>query len=163
MKGNYACALEELRYIEGYCPDHFDENEQVQKECSGYIRDHYRTIRLALEGAVKKMSIQSISNTEILMFILGWQGGTIHQLADAMGVPNWRIMNATYDDMQDLMRLAQQKRAATHPATPIQAALDTLEKMEPYFDLSGKDLQFQIAAISTLQKIAIAAIKEKER
>ena len=118
MKENYACALDELRAIEGYCPDHFDENDLVQKECAGYIRDHYRTVRIALEGAVNNMSHQTVGNTEILMFIIGWQGGTIHQLADAMGVPTWRIMNATYDDMQDLMRLAQQKRASTKPAVP---------------------------------------------
>lgn len=53
---------------------------------------------------------QVISNTEILMFILGWQGGTVHQVAEVLGISTGTILNADYDKMQDLMRLAQRKR-----------------------------------------------------
>src|SRR5690606_34632921 len=52
---------------------------------------------------------QFLSNTEVLMFITGWQGGTIHQLSKHLGVSNEEIIDADYDKMQILMRLAQQK------------------------------------------------------
>ena len=62
-----------------------------------------------------------ISNTEILLFILGYQGGTIHQLCDELSLVQTAaerkkfnlpsnqaaLLNASYDDMQDLMRMAQ--------------------------------------------------------
>lgn len=53
---------------------------------------------------------QRLSNTEILMFIRGWQGGTVYQIATELGVTTLDIVNADYDRMQDLMRLAQSKR-----------------------------------------------------
>ena len=51
--------------------------------------------------------MQTLSNTEILCFVIGWQGGTIHQLARALDVTNRLILEATYDDMQWLCRQAQ--------------------------------------------------------
>lgn len=51
-----------------------------------------------------------MTNTEILMFILGWQGGTIHQLSKALGVADTLILDADNDAMQELCRLAQRKR-----------------------------------------------------
>lgn len=53
---------------------------------------------------------QTISNAEILMFILGWQGGTIHDVATALGVSAYSIADADYEKMQDLMRSAQKIR-----------------------------------------------------
>jgi hypothetical protein len=52
---------------------------------------------------------QRLSNTEILCFIVGWQGGALHQLAEKLGVSTNEILNADYDQMQDLMRLAQKQ------------------------------------------------------
>ncbi len=54
---------------------------------------------------------QQISNTEILIFISGWQGGTINQIADFLGVTPIDIASADYDRMQDLMRLAQRRKS----------------------------------------------------
>lgn len=51
-----------------------------------------------------------MSNTEILLFVLGYQGGTIHQLAQELEVSQDYILDATYEDMQDLCRLAQRKQ-----------------------------------------------------
>ena len=57
-----------------------------------------------------------VTNTEILMFILGWQGGTIHQLTRVLNkhsdpeIKNMDILNANYEDMQTLMRRAQKIR-----------------------------------------------------
>jgi len=63
----------------------------------------------ALELAAEQYN-QIVGNTEILMFIVGWQGGTVHQLAKHLGVTDREIMRADYKQMQDLMRLAQSKR-----------------------------------------------------
>jgi len=53
-----------------------------------------------------------MSNTEILCFILGWQGGTIHQVAQEMNVLPTEILSATPDEMRALCRIAQRKRNA---------------------------------------------------
>jgi len=62
---------------------------------------------------------QKLSNAEILMFVRGWQGGTIHQIADELETTVYDIADADYDRMQDLMRLAQKKSSwkdiETHP------------------------------------------------
>ena len=50
---------------------------------------------------------QTLTNTEILIFILGKQGGTVHQVAKQLGVAASEIINANYDQMQDLARAAQ--------------------------------------------------------
>lgn len=54
---------------------------------------------------------QVLSNTEVLLFILGYQGGTIHQLAKELGVKDTTILNADYEIMQGLCRLAQTTKA----------------------------------------------------
>ena len=53
---------------------------------------------------------QTMSTTEILCFVLGWQGGTVHQVARALDVTTSHVLEATYDDMQDLCRQAQRVR-----------------------------------------------------
>ena len=58
-------------------------------------------------SGVEMQTEQKLSNTEILIFIVGWQGGTVHQLAQHLGVATRVILDANYDEMQDLMRLAQ--------------------------------------------------------
>lgn len=65
-------------------------------------------IMQTLEALVESTD-QVVTNTEILMFISGWQGGTVHQIAEHLGVSITAIMLADYEDMQRLMRLAQQK------------------------------------------------------
>lgn len=52
----------------------------------------------------------ALTNTEALMFILGWQGGTIHQLSRELGVETTEILFANNEKMNELARLAQQKR-----------------------------------------------------
>ena len=53
---------------------------------------------------------QIISNTEILLFVMGYQGGTLKQCADELGVTESVILDADYYTMQKLMRRAQQHR-----------------------------------------------------
>lgn len=55
-------------------------------------------------------------NTHVLCFVLGWQGGTIHQVAKLLGVTTSDICNADYDRMGDLCRMAQEKRKDGIPA-----------------------------------------------
>jgi hypothetical protein len=57
-----------------------------------------------------------MSNTEILMYVLGWQGGTIHQLADVLGVTTDIILKADDAALHELCRLAQTIRQA-QPST----------------------------------------------
>lgn len=56
------------------------------------------------------ISNPKITNTEILMFICGWQGGTLKQLAKFLKISEKDILEADYDRMQILCRKAQEKR-----------------------------------------------------
>jgi len=51
-----------------------------------------------------------LTNTEILIFITGKQGGTVHQIAEKLGVTASDIINADYERMQQLCRAAQTVR-----------------------------------------------------
>ncbi len=55
MTNQFKDALDELMPIRGYCPDHFDEDQQVQKECAYFIQDNFETLRFALRIADKLM------------------------------------------------------------------------------------------------------------
>ncbi len=48
-----------------------------------------------------------LTNTEILCFVLGWQGGTIHQVSRTLSVPSDDILNADAERMRGLCRMAQ--------------------------------------------------------
>jgi len=52
----------------------------------------------------------ALTNTEILMYVLGWQGGTIHQLSKELGVKDDVILDANADKMRELIALAQMIR-----------------------------------------------------
>lgn len=51
-----------------------------------------------------------LSNTHVLCFVLGWQGGTIHQVAQELDVSNNTILDADEATMNWLCRLAQSVR-----------------------------------------------------
>lgn len=51
-----------------------------------------------------------LTNTEILCYVLGWQGGTIHQVGAALNCSCDRILKATGDDLHMLCRDAQYAR-----------------------------------------------------
>lgn len=53
---------------------------------------------------------QTLSNTEILLFVIGWQGGTVHQLARELMVTGDTILNADREAMEHLCRVAQRIR-----------------------------------------------------
>lgn len=52
----------------------------------------------------------SVPNSIVLMFVRGWQGGTIHQIAAELGVTPIEIERADMERMGELMRLAQQRQ-----------------------------------------------------
>ena len=58
--------------------------------------------------------MKTVSNTVVLMFILGWQGGTIHQVAKELNVTTDDILFADHEKMGTLMRIAQQKGKMQH-------------------------------------------------
>lgn len=49
----------------------------------------------------------SLTNTHILCFVLGWQGGTVHQVAQELGVTTSDIIDAGDARMGELCRVAQ--------------------------------------------------------
>lgn len=51
-----------------------------------------------------------MTNTEILCFVLGWQGGTIHQVSEKIGMPVDTILTADDEQMRKLCRMAQLSR-----------------------------------------------------
>lgn len=57
------------------------------------------------------MLTNKFSNLEILCFILGWQGGTIYQVAEKLEVTPIQILNASEDRLKKLVRIAQHKRS----------------------------------------------------
>jgi len=79
--------------------------------CKSEFPSMFNACETLIRAATAKRDCeQRLSNTEILMFVRGWQGGTVDQIAAELGVTTLDIINADYDRMQDLMRLAQSKR-----------------------------------------------------
>jgi hypothetical protein len=48
-----------------------------------------------------------LPHTHVLCFIMGWQGGTVHQVASALGVEVNDILDASQERMGELARMAQ--------------------------------------------------------
>jgi hypothetical protein len=59
--------------------------------------------------------MNAFTNMESLCFILGWQGGTLRQVADALSTTESDILNADNSRMHDLAREAQSVARATVP------------------------------------------------
>lgn len=51
----------------------------------------------------------ALSNTRILIYVLGWQGGTLTQVAQELGVAGTVILEADEDGMDVLCRMAQRR------------------------------------------------------
>jgi hypothetical protein len=50
-----------------------------------------------------------VPNAIVLMFVRGWQGGTVHQIATELETTPNDILTADMDRMGELMRVAQRK------------------------------------------------------
>ena len=79
------------------------------------MNNHEEYVRSQLDNAYNTQSYGHAVNghhsvTTILCFILGWQGGTIHQVSQVLGVTNNLILNADYHTQEWLFRLAQLRR-----------------------------------------------------
>ena len=74
---------------------------------------HEKYIRKSLKDAIFNAKYGDgpicggITLTEILCFVLGWQGGTIHLVSKELMVPTEVILEADYPTQQWLCRLAQ--------------------------------------------------------
>lgn len=51
----------------------------------------------------------ALGNTHVLMFVRGWQGGTLSQIAEELGVTGSDILDADGTRMGELARIAQRK------------------------------------------------------
>lgn len=60
----------------------------------------------------------SVSNTVALRFTLGWQRGTVYEVADALGVCAADILDADEARMDVLLQLAQVKRSSPSISKP---------------------------------------------
>ena len=47
-----------------------------------------------------------MTNCEILCFVLGWQGGTVHQVAQELNTTTDAVINASPKEMRELCRKA---------------------------------------------------------
>jgi hypothetical protein len=56
----------------------------------------------------------SLTNTAVLCFVLGWQGGTVFQVAEALRCDTDDILEADYDGMGILCRRAQTVRGGNY-------------------------------------------------
>lgn len=54
-----------------------------------------------------RLEMDRISNTAVLLFVMGYQGGTVHQVAGELGVEVDYIINANATEMGELCRKAQ--------------------------------------------------------
>lgn len=70
---------------------------------------------------------QKIPNVTVLMFIMGFQGGTVHQCAKHLGLSVPEIINATPEMMENFMRLAQKIRNERNVSPAARNAVDLLE------------------------------------
>ena len=53
---------------------------------------------------------QTLTNTEILLFVSGYQHGTVDQVSKLLGCTANEIVNAGYAEMQKLIQQAQKYR-----------------------------------------------------
>jgi len=60
-----------------------------------------------------------MTNTQILCFVLGWQGGTVHLVAKELQCSVSMILDASDDDMQVLCRKAQKAAYNNHMETHV--------------------------------------------
>lgn len=54
--------------------------------------------------------LDKLTNTEILIAVLGWKGGTVNQVAQELMVTSDTILNADAHAMRSLIRIAQGMR-----------------------------------------------------
>jgi hypothetical protein len=81
---------------------HYDKTYETYEE---YVR---RRFVYASESRSKVTTAPpQMYNTEVLCFVLGWQGGTVHQIAEVLNVTTDAILSADWETMQWLCRLAQ--------------------------------------------------------
>lgn len=66
-----------------------------------------------------------VTNLVALQFAMGYQGGTIHQMADRLRVSTDDILNADDEKMGDLLRKAQGLHVARTEMKRVMKALET--------------------------------------
>lgn len=94
------------------------------------VTPHEKYLRKQLEESVASSTCYDspvngeLSFTQVLCFILGWQGGTIHQVAKEINVAVDIILNADYEVKQWLCRIAQLEAGRQSP-DPLDEALNS--------------------------------------
>ena len=66
----------------------------------------------------------SVTNLVALQFAMGYQGGTIYQMAEALRVSTGDILNADDERMGELLRKAQEKHVLRKQVKSVMYALD---------------------------------------
>lgn len=66
----------------------------------------------------------AVTNLVALQFAMGYQGGTIHQMAEALRVSTDDILNADDDRMGELLRKAQEKHVLRKQVKSVMRSLD---------------------------------------
>ena len=102
------------------------------------------------------LSGRGLPNTAVLCFVMGNQGGTVHQVARDLGVEVNDILYADYDKMGELCRKAQAHYWQTHNGDVnrlifkhLTVCLDALKA-----DYNGHDFPAWLERAIGVQKIA---------
>lgn len=67
--------------------------------------------RAPMPDYITRRYLGALPNLQVLCFVLGYQGGTLHQIANELGIAASDILDADYDQMGELCRKAQKLRS----------------------------------------------------
>lgn len=109
-----------------------DALERILSYTNGLGDGEAYTIRATLTA--KQELVNTISNLTILMFLMGYQGGTIHQCAEYLQTTTYDILNANKERMECLMRVAQLIGAKRYTADMTDALKYAHSQMQPFCD-----------------------------
>lgn len=115
------------------CADCMDDEGLDRDNHARHFRAGANAIRAALTAKQEPVNI-IVSNLTILMFLMGYQGGTIHQCAEYLQTTTDDILNATKERMEHLMRVAQLIGAKRYTADMTDALKYAHSQMQPFCD-----------------------------
>ena len=78
----------------------------------------------------------TVTNLTALIFAMGRQGGTIHQVATDLGLKSEEILNADEEKMEDYLRMAQRLNNLNNFRYRSNPNLDGLEEAIKFLDNS---------------------------
>ncbi len=95
------------------------------------------------------------TSTEILCWVMGWQGGTVHQVAKRLNITTDAVLKASGETLRDLCRLAQELRRID-----VITNIECAKQSRIYWEAQMPELYAEIAAVNrVLEAISPEPIK----